>query len=176
MNKNIKSKATEKKHKLTFIDIGIWLITICLIIAGAFLLLSNLFDWKEQSENGDVEKNVLYVVELKNLTPEQAAHINSDADVNLVIDGQKDKLSCKISNLETTSGSQWQISSDGESMIFIEDTSKVNAFVTFELASLYREGAGYFVANSQLLVGNKVVLEFESINLSGECVAITVKE
>lgn len=176
MNKNKKNQAAEKKHKITFIDIGVWLVCACILVVGALTVLPSFSDWKEQPEETDSEKTVIYTVELKGLTPSQAELINIGAEVNLVIGDQKADSKCSIVKFEQTAGSKWELSPDGESMAFTEDISSINIFVTFELNCIYQEGLGYFFDEIQLLVGEQSILNFESIDISGECVAITVKE
>ncbi len=176
MNNNKKNQATEKKHKITFIDAGVWVISACIIIVCAFALLSSVFDWQEQSNEVDIEKTVMYVVELKNLLPDQVEQIKASNKANLVINGKNINSSYEISQLETSPGSKWELSPDGEEMILVEDSAVINAFVTFEINCVYEDGLGYFLDDVQLLVGDKSTLDWESIVVIGECVAITVKE
>ena len=176
MNKYKKNQAAEKKHKITFIDLGVWMTFVCIIVIAAFIILSNVFDWQEKSENIDIEKTVLYVVEFKGLTSEQVEKIELNKNVNLVINDKKAKSSCKIVESKITTGSRWELSPDGDTMILVEDVASLTGFVTFELQCVYQEGTGYFFANNQILVGDTIELEIESIKICGECVTMTVNE
>ena len=176
MNTNKKNQAAEKKHNITFIDIVVLIVVVCIVVVSALNISSNLFKWQQQTEATSLEKPLLYSVEFKALTKEQIDQIKLNDDVYFLIDGDKGNLSGQVVDVKIKIHSEWKPSSDGASMVLVEDSQLNDVLVTIEFKCIYSIGSGYFFDGNQLLVGEKKEFQFSSIATSGECVAMTVKE
>lgn len=168
--KNIPKK--QKKHKFNIIDGIVLALTISVLLAVTVFVLDPLDLFKDRQAPVQ-EKNVSCVLEFNDLNSISIASIKNGQRVTLMT-GHAD--TAKITKVKKVPSSEWILSENGEEMVLVENEKKETLFVTIQIKCVYKDGEGYFLNDTQLLVGNDVSVKFDSFEAVGKCIGITLDE
>ena len=164
------------KHRSIFRRINILDVFLVLVLLVILLLLATFFFDISIFGIGEDEREISYVVEIDNVSPDTLALIKK-GDYVYEVSGKD--ISGFVADISVTDSVRYMYNESSQSIEKVTLPDDKNGktpqtvLVTVRAVADYEEGAGYSVGGTRIVAGNNIELCFVGYTGVGECISVT---